>query len=175
MATSSQSQSSLGAVSQPESSSSAASQSDMDFSANRSPVVRLLDRLKSSTQVDLSRKRRTPSNPSKDLKKGKGSVASEPLTVAAFARVEQFPDEHFSVVSDKLFCTACMEQLSVKKSAISLHIKSAKHAAGVQCLHSKCARERNIADLLKKSDEEVHPVGEGLPEDVRIYRIKVLG
>ena len=36
-------------------------------------------------------------------------------------------------------------------------------------------QERNIADLLKKYDEVVHPVGEGLTEDVRIYRIKVLG
>ena len=65
--------------------------------------------------------KRTPSNPPKDLKKGKGSVASEPLTVAAFARVEQFPDEHFSVVSDKLFCTACMEQyLSRKVQLVSI-------------------------------------------------------
>lgn len=60
------------------------------------------------------------------------------------------------------------------KSVISLHIKSAKHAAGVERLKSKSAREKNISDLLKKYDEEVHPVGEGLPEDVHIYLIKVL-
>lgn len=41
-------------------------------------------------------------------------------------------------------------------------------------LQSKDKREKSISEMLKKYDAEVHPVGEGLPDDVRIYRIKVL-
>ena len=51
-------------------------------------------------QADLSgREKRTMSNPPEGLKRGKGSVASIPLNIAASARVEQFPGEHLSVAS----------------------------------------------------------------------------
>ena len=127
-------------TSQPESSSSAVSQesqpedSDSSVITARTPSpVNLLDRLRSPTQADLSRKRKTPSNPPKGLKRSKGDVASEP-SVATTTRVKEFPGEHLSVVCGKLFCNACREPVSVKKSVIILHIKSAKHAAGIQRL-----------------------------------------
>ena len=74
----------------------------------------------------------------------------------------------------KLFCDACREPLSLKKSVIALHLKSAKHTSGVERIESKQRREKNIVDLLNKYDQEVHPVGEGLPDTVRVYRLKVL-
>lgn len=101
-------------------------------------------------------------------------MASEPTTVAASSRVKEFPGEYLSVRSGKLFCTACREPVSVKKSMINLHVKSSKHSSGVQRLQSKGARQKDIASMLKEYDEEVHPVGEGLSDDVRIFRVRVL-
>ena len=64
--------------------------------------------------------------------------------------------------------------MSLKKSVISLHLKSTKHAAGVDRLKSKHLRQQSIVNLFKKYDEEVHYTGERLPDNVRVYRIKVL-
>ena len=35
-------------------------------------------------------------------------------------------------------------------------------------------RERDIAESLKRYDTIVHPVGETLPEETRVYRLKVV-
>ena len=57
-------------------------------------------------------------------------------------RLTQFPDEPFSASGNKLFCNACREPLSIKKSIIVAHIKSAKHSAGLGRLNLKQAREK---------------------------------
>ena len=57
---------------------------------------------------------------------------------------------------------------------INNHNKSAKHKAGKKRLESKEKREADIARALKVSDETSHPVGETLPQDQRIYRVKVI-
>lgn len=74
----------------------------------------------------------------------------------------------------KLFCDACRENVSLKKSVIRLHLKSAKHAAGIEHLKSKEKKEQSIINMLEKYDDKVHPVGEQLPDSVRVHRIKVL-
>ena len=78
------------------------------------------------------------------------------------------------MLSGKLFCNACQETLSVKKSVLIQHVKSVKHISGKERLASKQARERNIADMLRKYDKDEHHIGETLSEEVRIYRIKVV-
>ncbi len=60
------------------------------------------------------------------------------------------------------------------KSVINLHIKSEKHSQGKACLQSMNKREQDIAMALQKYDEEVHPVGETLPAQQRVYRVKVV-
>ena len=62
----------------------------------------------------------------------------------------------------------------MKKSVLIQHVKSVKHATGKERLASKQARERNIADMLRKYDKDEHPIGESLSEEVRVYRIKVV-
>ena len=62
----------------------------------------------------------------------------------------------------------------LKKSIIELHIKSVKHGRGKVKLNSKEKRERDLAKSLNAYDEEVHPVGESLPTDQRVFRIKVV-
>lgn len=137
-------------------------------------VPSLLDRLRSPTLSDLSRKRKVHSNPPKGVKRGKGAVAGEPASVSATDRIKEFPDEQFRISQGKLFCNACREHVSLKKSVLQQHIKSAKHENGKTRLAKKEERERNIADMLVKYDKSVHPVGEGLSEAVRVYRIKVI-
>ncbi len=39
---------------------------------------------------------------------------------------------------------------------------------------SKEVRDKNLAEMLKKYDEEKHPVGEGLSDAVRVYQVKVV-
>ena len=41
-------------------------------------------------------------------------------------RIREFPKEKLSNVLGKLFCNACRENISVKKSVISQHIKGAR-------------------------------------------------
>ncbi len=74
----------------------------------------------------------------------------------------------------KLFCDACRENLSLKKSVLTQHIKSAKHATGLNNLASKCIREINISDMSKYYDKDVLPVGENLADAVRINRVMVV-
>jgi len=78
------------------------------------------------------------------------------------------------VSGGKLFCRACREELSLKKSTILLHVASSKHTAGKEKLASKEKREIDIAQALQKYDDDVHPSGETLPDSIRVYRVKVL-
>ena len=49
-----------------------------------------------------------------------------------------------------------------------------KHKTSKGKLIAKEAKQRNIAELLKKYDKECHPKGETLPDNVRVYRITVV-
>ena len=57
---------------------------------------------------------------------------------------------------------------------INNHIKSAKHEAGKKRLGSKEKTKLDIAEALKASDKLIHPVGETLPQEQRVYRVKVV-
>ena len=61
--------------------------------------------------------------------------------------------------------------MALKKSIIELHIKSEKHNRGKIKLASKENREQ---DLVKALGAEVHPVGESLPTDQRVFCVKVV-
>lgn len=131
-------------------------------------VPSLLSKLRSPAPSDLSRKRKLNTNPPKGLKRGKGAVAAEP-SVPPSTRIKEFANENLSVVSRKLFCEACREPVSVKKSVLLQHIKSAKHASGKKLLASKKLQDKKITDMLKKYDTEKHPVGENLSDEVRVF------
>lgn len=51
---------------------------------------------------------------------------------------------------------------------------SRKHQQGKGRLANKVKREKEITELLKAYDREHHPVGETLPDSVRLYRIQVV-
>ena len=154
--------------------SDATASSSMDADQSSTEVASFLSKLRSPAPSDLSRKRKISSNPPKEMKKGKGSASSEPSNVSISDRVREFPGEHLCRNLGKLFCNACREPISVKKSVISQHIKSAKHERGKARLARKEEREQNIAELLGNYDKATHPVGEGLSEEVRVYCVKVV-
>ena len=84
---------------------------------DKSPVVSILDRLKSPTSSDLARKRKVPTNPPKGVKKSKARAANEPSFVSILDRIKEFPNESLCNSRGKLFCNACRQPLSIKKSA----------------------------------------------------------
>ena len=137
-----------------------------------SAVPSLLSKLKCPTASDLARKRRVASNPPTGLKRSKGKTVADPKTVVPSERVKQYPEENLKVSHNNLFCDACREPLSLKKSVIELHtcIKSVKHKNGKARLASKEKRERAIADMLQQYDHD----GEGLPASVRVYRVRAV-
>ena len=102
--------------------------------ARDNQVVLLLDRLVPPDSSDLSRKRKINVN-----RGGKGgnrrSVSRNEKNnyapqVSAKKRLEEFNKESFKVASNTVvFCQACKEEISVKKSVIKGHIASKKHSA----------------------------------------------
>ena len=91
-------------------------------------VKSLLTVLKAPKQSELTRKRKVAVNPPTGkckCKKSQGSANVKPLQ-----RINEFPDQNLIISSEKLFCSACREQLSLKKSIIKNHIRSAKDLDG---------------------------------------------
>ena len=138
-------------------------------------VLSLLDRLRSPTLADLARKRQLKQNPPpKGVKGGKGKEKGGPKNISVNECVKTYPDEEFIVRNSKLFCRGCKEVLALKKSSIEYHIKSQKHISGKKKLALKNEEESNILEALHAYDSRVHPVGDGLPDSTRVYRVKVV-
>ena len=134
----------------------------------------LLQRLKSPKPSELSRKRTVHCNPPKGKKRSQGRSANDPKSVTPLQRVKEHDGECLCVSNKRLFCKACREELSLVSSSVNNHIKSAKHQAGKKRLELKEKREMDIAEALKVADETSCPVGQSLPQDQRIFRVKVV-
>jgi len=134
----------------------------------------LLSVLKAPTASNLSRKRVQAANPPSGKRRSRGTSTNDPKGIDPGRRIKEYPNEQFSVSNKKLFCKACREELSLKKSSVENHIKSSKHVKGKQRLSKKEAREKDLAESLRSYNEEVHLRGETLPQDQQVYRVKVL-
>ena len=137
-------------------------------------VPSLLQRLRSPIPSALSRKRSMKTNPPTGSKRGKGRCVADPKSVSVSDRVKAYPGENFISSNNKLFCPACREEIALKKSVIELHIASQKHKRSKVRVVQKERQERTICDALKVYDKSIHPVGETLPDSVRIRRVKVV-
>ena len=111
----------------------------------------------------VGKKRRTKAKTDSDLK-----------SVSPAQRVREFPEQLFTVSNDKLFCSACREELGLKASTIHLHIKSQKHQDGKERAAHKEAREMDIATAFEAYNQEAHLAGGTIPTDQQVYRIKVV-
>ena len=144
-------------------------------SESQTATLSLLSRLRVPQQSDLWRKQVVDHlPPPKGKRRARGTQFNEPKSISPIQKVKGFPKEFLCVSNHKLFCNACREELSLKKGVIANHVHSAKHEIGKSKQMSKEARERDIADTLLQSDKTSHPVGETLPIDHRVYRVKVI-
>ena len=135
----------------------------------------LLEVLKAPRKSDLARKRCIAHNLPHDGKRHKAPKRShDPKGVSPAQRAKEFANECLTVSANKLFCTACREEVALKLSIIRGHIGSSKHAKGKARVHAKEVREKDIASSLRAYIAEVHARGETLPEDHRVYRVRVL-
>ena len=131
----------------------------------------LLDVLKAPQASELARKRKIDSNPPVGKKRSRGQGSSKPKSVSAKDRVNEFPDECLTVDrSGKLFCSACREELSLRKNIITNHIACKKHKTSKEKAKTS---NQDIIDSLRIYDAEYHPVGETLPMSQRVYRLKL--
>ena len=135
----------------------------------------LLDVLKAPQASDLTRKRKMDSNLPVGQKRSRGQGSSEPKSVSAKDRVNEFPDECLTVTrGGKLFCSACREELSLRKNIITNQIACKKHKTSKDKVRTSKAKDQTIIDSLRIYDTEHHPVGETLPMSQLVYRLKVL-
>ena len=154
-----------------EGSSSCSVSTDSSDAAN---VQSLMSVLKAPKHSELSRSRRIAVNPKRPKRVSASGSSSDPQSVSPSQRAREFSSEYIGVSGGKLFCKACREELSLKKSTIEKHVSSTKHSAGKERIVNGKKQEMDIAEALKKYDAVVHPSGETLPESIRVYRVKVL-
>ena len=83
----------------------------------------LLSVLKAPTASNLSRKRVQAANPPSGKRRRRGTSTNDPKGIDPARRVKEYPNEQLSVSNKKLFCKACREELSLKKSSVENHIK----------------------------------------------------
>ena len=142
-----------------------------------SPLISILDKLKAPTKSDLARKRKVEKpKPTAEAKKRKSTVPNQtdPKTVTPAQRIRDFPNECLEIKNNKLFCVACREVLSLKKSTVKNHITGDKHKNAKEKLSKKTARERDIVESLRAYDKSVEPAGTSVSMEQRVHRMKVV-
>ena len=65
---------------------------------------------------ELGRKRKVDRNPPRGKRRSRGLGANDPKSITPQQRVATFSGEYLTVSNNKLFCSACREELSVKSS-----------------------------------------------------------
>ena len=118
----------LPASSEGEGSSSCALSTDSSDAPN---VQSLISVLKVPKHSDLSCSRLVAVNhKAKRPRRSSASSSSDPQSASPSQRAREFSSEYVCVSGGKLFCKACRDELSLKKSTIEKHVSSAKHSAG---------------------------------------------
>ena len=117
----------------------------------------------------------TAGNPTKKSCPGRSdhSGASFVSGISPKQRDSEFPNEYLAVEAGKLFCSCCREELGTKKSSITYHIRSGKHKKSKDKKKEKSEEAETIVDHLKRYVRDHHPVGENLPEETRLFRLRV--
>ena len=88
--------------------------------------------------------------------------------------MREFHSESLTESNDKLFCQARQEELSLKKCIVSAHLQFAKHKSGKKQQAEKEKQQIDRAEALRASNADLHSKGETLPQDQRVYHIKVV-
>ena len=107
-------------------------------------------------------------------KRGKSRCEAHSKTVTVSDRLKEYSEETFVSSCARFFCSSCREAVSLKKSVIEHHIVSQKHKKGKEHQKKEKMHDQSISNALKAYDKSIHPVGENLPEAVRVGRMKVV-
>ncbi|CAB4040917.1 DNA-directed primase polymerase, partial [Paramuricea clavata] len=124
-------------------------------SANRPPPAK------------IARERWSDSNKNKYKSRG----ASDVKKICLRDRVNQFPNQHLCVRSNAIFCNACKEVISSKKSIVVSHCSSKKHESGKAQLQKSKLRDQTIAEALSREKSQKEST---LPLAERAYRQQVV-
>ena len=148
-------------------------------SDNSEVIKNALSQLRSPKPSDLARTRVVSSNNTKQNGRARGpgnapKKSGKMKSTYVETRIREFKEEPFRNSGNKLFCDACREEVSEKASVIKQHIQSKKHKSGVERLAKTKKRDVTVLEALKKYDEKVHPIGEMLSDDQRLFRIKTM-
>ena len=111
-----------------------------DAGNSSSDVPSLLGRLRAASQSVLMRKRKVRVNlllPHTGARRKKPACLTDPKGVSVLQRVNKFSGEMLINSAEKLFCSACREELSLKLSIVKNHVDSAKHSRHKQKLKEK--------------------------------------
>ena len=98
---------------------------------------------------------------------------SDAKNVSLHDRVAQFPNENLTIREGKLFCSACKERVSTKKSILKNHIISKKHNTGKEKLSKSELRERSIIEVFHASENK-QVQDSRTPVNERAFRVEVL-
>ena len=124
-------------------------------SANRPPPAK------------IARERWSDSNKNKYKSRG----ASDVKNICLRDRVNQFPNQHLCVRGNAIFCNACKEVISSKKSIVVSHCSSKKHESGKAQLQKSKLRDQTIAEALSREKSQKEST---LPLAERAYRQQVV-
>lgn len=92
--------------------------------------------------------------------------------VALSDRIKQFPDQKLCIREGKLFCAACKENVSSKKSILKAHVLSKKHIIGKEKILKSKMKEQTMMEALKKGS--VKSKDSTLPLASQVYRSDVV-
>ena len=86
--------------------------------------------------------------------KGKYSEKIHQIQKTFVDRIKQFPGENLCLRNSKLFCDACKELLSSKKSILQNHVASKKHDSGKAKIKKKPRSETKLSR--RRLDQTIH-------------------
>ena len=97
------------------------------------------------------------------------TLSSDPKKVTAQQHIKEYNNEPFVLSAAKLFCSACREELNLKRSRVNNYTESLKHKGRKVKLPSKEKQEKDIANALQKHIKVFHLVDETLPEKLQVF------
>lgn len=122
--------------------------------------------------AEISRDRRLPSNKSAQSQAVRGERKLKKKNL--YERVKEFRGETLEIRAGSLFCGCCHEFVSEKKSSVKSHVGSKKHLSSKKKRQDSKLRDQSLKEALARRDRESRPVGETLPLEQRLYRLKVV-
>ncbi len=110
-----------------------------------------LDRLRAPQKSELARKRSIRKNSSTvSYHKTRPACSADTKSISPACRVSEFLNESLKVSARKLFCSACREEVSLKRSCVTNHIASTKRKQSKTKLAMKESWEKDISEHNRK-------------------------